>query len=87
MARPHLPGGEVTASTARARDTPGRAPILQKLDGLLVVDTENVRARYECYRPGCPQRREGPAYGGAVPEFVRAIKTEHLARHHNGEQR
>lgn len=76
----------MTSTGARARDTPSRAPILQKLDGLLVIDLEKRRARYECYRTGCPQHREGPAFGDAVPEFVRAIKTEHLARHHYGEQ-
>lgn len=76
----------MTPTSARARDTPGRAPIPQQLDGLLIVDLEKRRARYECYRTGCPQRREGPAFGDAVPEFVRAIKTEHLARHHYGEQ-
>jgi hypothetical protein len=77
----------VTASTARARDTPGRAPIPQKLDGLLVIDTENVRARYECYRPGCPQRREGPVFGSAaVQAFVADIKSQHLAAYH-GEKR
>ncbi len=76
----------MTSPAVRARDTPGRTATPQQIDGLLVVDTEKVRARYECYRPGCPQRREGPAFGASVPEFVRAIKTEHLARHHSGEQ-
>jgi hypothetical protein len=77
----------VTAATVRARDTPGRTATPQQIDGLLIVDLEGKRARYECYRPGCPQRREGPVHGAVVSEFVRAIKTEHLARHHNGEQR
>jgi hypothetical protein len=77
----------VTTSTARARDTPARTPIPQQLDGLLVIDTDNVRARYECYRPGCPQRREGPVVGSAaVQAFVAEIKGQHLAAYH-GEKR
>jgi hypothetical protein len=78
----------VTASTARARDTPGRAPIPQQIDGLLVIDTENGRARYDCFRPDCPQPREGPVvYRAAIPGFIAAVKSEHLARHHQGETR
>jgi hypothetical protein len=73
----------VTTSTARARDTPGRAPVTQQIDGLLVADTANLRARYECYRPGCPQRREGPVFGSdAVQAFVAEIKGQHLAAYH-----
>ncbi|MFE9765087.1 hypothetical protein ACFYPC_11230 [Streptomyces sp. NPDC005808] len=56
------------------------------IDGELTVDLENRRARYDCYRPDCPQRREGPVHGVVVPEFVRAIKTQHLTQFH-GEQR
>ncbi|MVO87900.1 hypothetical protein GPA10_24865 [Streptomyces sp. p1417] len=70
----------------RARDTPGPTAAPQQIDGLLVVDFDNRRARYDCYRTGCPQRREGPVHDGGIPEFVRTIKTEHLARYH-GEQR
>jgi hypothetical protein len=77
----------VTTAPAQTRDTPGRMPVAQRIDGLLTVDMDNRRARYDCFRPGCPQRREGPVHGAVVSEFVRAIKTEHLARHHNGEQR
>ena len=77
----------MTAPTARARDTPGRAPIRRQLDGLLIVDCPNDRARYECYRPGCPKRREGPVFGSAaVPAFVAEIKGQHLAAYH-GEKR
>lgn len=76
----------MTGSAAQARDVPGHTAAPQGIDALLIVDMENRRARYECYRPGCPQRREGPAYGDGVPEFARAIKTEHLARHHYGEK-
>ncbi|MFE3857816.1 hypothetical protein ACFXPN_42595 [Streptomyces griseorubiginosus] len=54
---------------------------------MLVIDTENVRARYECYRPGCSQRREGPVFGSAsVQAFVAEIKGQHLAAYH-GEKR
>jgi hypothetical protein len=75
----------LTSPAVRARDTPSRTATPEVV-GELTVDMDNVRARYDCYRPGCPQRREGPVYGAVIPEFVRAIKTEHLARHHNGEQ-
>lgn len=77
----------MTTSTARARDTPNRAPIPQQIDGLLVVDTQNRGARYECYRPGCPQRCEGPVFGSAaVQAFVAEIKGQHMAAYH-GEKR
>jgi hypothetical protein len=76
----------LTSTAVRARDTPGHTASAQHIEGLLIVDLDNRRARYECYRPDCPQRREGPTYGDGVPDFVRAIKTEHLARHHYGEQ-
>jgi hypothetical protein len=76
----------LTSTTVRARETPGRTASAQQIDALLIVDMEGRRARYDCYRPGCPQRREGPVYGVEIPDFARAIKTEHLARHHYGEQ-
>ncbi|MCP8711244.1 hypothetical protein [Streptomyces sp. AC04842] len=76
----------MTAPAAQARDTPGRAAAPQQVAGLLVVDAENVRARYECYRPGCPQRREGPVFGPAVQAFVTEIKGQHMAAYH-GEPR
>ncbi|MDX3087156.1 hypothetical protein PV620_30095 [Streptomyces sp. ME02-6978a] len=75
------------STAARARATPGRAPTPQQVTGLLVVDTENVRARYECYRPGCPQRREGPVFGpAAVQTFATEIRGQHMAAYH-GEHR
>lgn len=76
----------MNGSAVQARDTPGRTAAPQGIDALLIVDMEHRRARYECYRPGCPQRREGPVQGDGIPEFARAIKTEHLARHHYGEK-
>lgn len=75
----------MTTSAQRARHTSGRTATPQVVVGLLIVDTDKRRARYECHRPGCPQRREGPVHGVAVPDFVRAIKTQHLAQYH-GEQ-
>jgi hypothetical protein len=75
----------MTATTTRARDTPGRT-VTPRVFGVLVIDADNGRARYDCFRPGCPRRREGPVYGLAIPEFAIAIKTEHLARYHQGEQ-
>lgn len=75
----------MTTSAVRARDTPGRTATPQVVVGVLTVDTEKRRARYDCFRPGCPQRREGPVRGPVVPDFVRAIRTQHLAQYH-GEQ-
>lgn len=76
----------MTAGPAQARDTPRRTPSPQQIDGLLVIDAENGRARYDCFRPGCPQRREGPVvYRAAIPGFIAEVKSEHLARHHQGE--
>ncbi|MFE9920437.1 hypothetical protein ACFYQA_02285 [Streptomyces sp. NPDC005774] len=72
----------MTATAARARDTPGRAAPASPFHGLLIVDMENVRARYECLRPGCPQPKEGPVFGPGVKPFVDDIKTQHLAQHH-----
>jgi hypothetical protein len=54
--------------------------------GELTVDMDNRRARYDCFRADCAQRREGPVRGDVVPEFIRGIKTQHLAQFH-GEQR
>ena len=75
----------MTTPAVRARDTPSRTATPQVVVGVLIVDTEKRRARYECHRPGCPQRREGPVHGVAVPDFVRAIKSRHMAQYH-GEQ-
>lgn len=77
----------MTATTVRARDTPGCQPVPPQVVGVLIIDADNGRARYDCFRPGCPQRREGPVYGVAIPEFAASVKTEHLARHHQGETR
>lgn len=76
----------MTGATVRARDTPGRTASPQQIVGLLITDLDNGRARYDCYRPGCPKRREGPVYGAAIPEFAASIKAAHLAKHH-GEHR
>lgn len=49
--------------------------------GALFVDMDNVRARYECLRPECTQRLEGPVYGtDDVKAFVDTIRTAHRAR-------
>ncbi|MEU6098419.1 hypothetical protein [Streptomyces sp. NPDC047079] len=49
--------------------------------GALFVDMDNVRARYECVRPGCTHRLEGPVYGAdEVKSFVDNIRTVHRAR-------
>lgn len=75
----------MTRPAVRARDTTGRTATPEVV-GLLVIDADNGRARYDCHRPGCPQRREGPVYGLAIPEFATTIKAVHLARYHQGEQ-
>lgn len=75
----------MTSPAVRARDTPGRAATPEVV-GVLVIDAENGRARYDCHRPGCPQRREGPVYGAAIPEWTKTVRAEHLARYHQGEQ-
>lgn len=47
----------------------------------LIVDLDGVRARYECYRPGCAQPKEGPAFGVEdVTAFVAVIRNDHRAR-------
>ncbi|AZM54139.1 hypothetical protein DMA15_17475 [Streptomyces sp. WAC 01529] len=77
----------------RARDTP-------PFDGVLFVDMENLRAKYECLRPNCPHRLEGPIHScdpvpgqtkrwvgaAGVKAFIDNVKKRHLAQHH-GEQR
>ncbi|WP_263170646.1 hypothetical protein [Streptomyces sp. SCSIO ZS0520] len=50
----------------------------REVTALLVVDLENIRARYECLR--C-SGREGPVFGTrAVSEFVAAIRADHPQR-------
>ena len=47
----------------------------------LIVDLDGVRARYECYRPGCTQQQEGPVFGVEdVTAFVAVIRNDHRAR-------
>lgn len=70
--------------------------IAQQVAGELTVDMDGRRARYECLRPGCPQRREGPVHatdrdpgGGRLGTdglrvWIDGIKTAHLAQHHHG---
>ena len=49
--------------------------------GALFVDLEGVRARYECLRPGCTHRLEGPVHGQDFGKaFVDGIKTQYLSR-------
>lgn len=73
-------------TTERARDAPGRAPVRQQMDGLLVIDAHNARARYVCYRPGCRKPREEPADPSTITRFIDGIKARHLTQYH-GEQR
>jgi hypothetical protein len=79
-------------TTERARDAPGRSPRPQRVDGLLTVDLEGKRAKYECHRPACPQRLEGPitAARHGVDElraFVAGVKHVHMAAFHKENDR
>lgn len=74
----------MTASTAQARDTPGRTPVPQTIAGLLVIDAKNISARYECYRPGCPKPHEEPIEPSAISRFIDGIKSRHLSQYHGG---
>ncbi|WP_460067333.1 hypothetical protein [Streptomyces sp. YKOK-I1] len=76
----------MTATSARARDTPGRAPARPQIEGLLVIDAKNTRAHYECYRLGCPKPREVPIQPSAIRAFIGGIKARHLRQYH-GENR
>ncbi len=79
------------AAAPRARDTP------PPFDGVLFVDMEGVRAKYECLRPRCPHRLEGPIHStdpnpgdvkgqqigsAGVKTFIDGIKAQHLAQYH-----
>jgi hypothetical protein len=72
----------LTTTAARARDTPGRAPIPRQVDGLLVIDAENRRAHYECYRPGCPKPREEPLEPATTSAFIDGITARHARQYH-----
>ena len=68
--------------------------------GALFVDLEGRRARYECLRPDCPHRLEGPVSASdpvkgedgvtvrrgpaGVAAFIADVKTYHLSKHHPG---
>lgn len=72
------------APAASARPGHTRA---QRIDGLLVIDMENVRARYECYRLGCPKPREEPIRPSAIRAFMDGIKARHLSQYHGEKDR
>jgi hypothetical protein len=83
----------LTSTATGARPLAGRPP-QQRIEGALFVDLDGQRARYECLRPGCPHRLEGPVYStdrradgepigvGGLKAFIDGIKTQHLAQHH-----
>jgi hypothetical protein len=74
----------VTALAAKARETQGRTPAPQTIAGLLVIDAKNLRARYECYRHGCPKPLEEPIKPSAIRAFIDGIKARHLSQYHGG---
>ncbi|MFI7014121.1 hypothetical protein [Streptomyces sp. NPDC050164] len=86
----------MTSTATGARPLAGRPP-QQRIEGALFVDLDSQRARYECLRPDCPHRLEGPVYStdrdpgdvegrpigvGGLKAFIDGIKTRHLAQHH-----
>ncbi|MET9968931.1 hypothetical protein ABZZ80_24125 [Streptomyces sp. NPDC006356] len=79
------PTNTATAGGAQLVHAPGR-PAPTTVEGVLAVDLIKIRARYDCFRPGCPQPVEQPARGDDLRHFISGIKTEHLARFH-GEHR
>ncbi|MFI8988630.1 hypothetical protein ACIG63_27080 [Streptomyces antimycoticus] len=80
-------------SADAAGDAPGR-PAPPLVTAALFVDLDGQRARYECLRPGCPHRLEGPAYStdrdeqgepigvAGLKTFIDGIKSQHLAQYH-----
>lgn len=88
----------MTTTAVRARDTPGRTATPQRVVGALFVDMDGFRARYECLRPECPHRVEGPVHSTdrgptgfrlgieGLKAFIDSVKADHLDRYH-GEQR
>jgi hypothetical protein len=94
----------IAATTDTAKPTtghPGSASTPPPFDGALRVDLEGQRAWYECLRPACPHRIEGPVCstdrvrgpngdlvrGGPlrVAAFVEHVKDYHLTQYHPGE--
>jgi hypothetical protein len=79
--------GTLTDTARGARHQAGRPPQQQRVDGLLVVDLDGQRARYECFRPECPHRREGPARRSdlgpeGLKDFINGVKDQHLTKYH-----
>ncbi|MFD4259985.1 hypothetical protein ACFWR9_20790 [Streptomyces sp. NPDC058534] len=88
----------MSSTAARARDTPDGAAAPPPFEGALFVDLDGQRARYECLRPDCPHRLEGPICAsdrvrgedgqpaprgpGGVAAFVAGIKAYHLTKYH-----
>jgi len=88
----------LTATAARPGVSRARAAAPEPFEGALFVDLDGQRARYECLRPGCPHRLEGPVCAsdrvkgedgnpaprgpGGVAAFVDGIKAYHLSKYH-----
>jgi hypothetical protein len=80
---PHQPGGEVTTSTARARDTPGRAPVTQQIDGCWSPTPRTFALATSATAPAAPSAAKDRSSGpDAVQAFVAEIKGQHLAAYH-----
>lgn len=88
----------MTTAAADARADTGRPPQLQRIEGALFVDLDGRRARYECYRAGCPHPKEGPVRAidrdpsdktgkrrigiDGLVAFIDGVKDRHLNTHH-----
>lgn len=67
---------------------------LQQLDGVVTVDLEGERAKYECHRPDCPHPIEGPVCSTDTDErrqrrgrawvasFVERARDYHVSQYH-----
>ncbi|WP_431772213.1 hypothetical protein [Streptomyces cucumeris] len=84
---------EQHTADAAGDTTPGR-PAPQRITAALFVDLDGQRARYECLRPCCPHRVEGPVYStdcgeddkpigvAGLKTFIDGVKSTHLAQYH-----
>jgi hypothetical protein len=72
--------------------------VTSQIAGALFVDMDNLRARYECLRPDCPHRLEGPVTANdqvrdadgrtvrrgatGVASFIAGVRDHHLTQYH-----
>lgn len=91
---------ERTTTATAGGPTPGRpaSADARQVVGALFVDMDGRRARYECYRTGCPCPVEGPIRAtdadpsdptgerhigtSGLVAFIDGVKDQHLNTHH-----